>query len=250
MHIPRFYFPQPLTADTTVELSAAASHHVATVLRMKVGRHLLLFNGMPIDGRLGEFSATVEAVSKKCVLLTVSDFIPRQTESPLAIELGVCLIKNDRMDWLLQKATELGVATVTPLLSEYTDVKLPADRLEKKHHHWQQVMISACEQSGRTAVPSIRWPQPIDQWLTSVEADKKWVLHPSIDSQPLSRSPQHAPRSAALLIGPEGGLSDDEVACAQAELFSGLVIGPRILRAETAPLAAITLLQHYYGDSH
>lgn len=243
MHVPRIYLNQPLSENITIELEPASAHHIATVMRMKVGRAVTLFNGEKQQGVLGEFTATLAYVSKKSVAVAVGDFIPRDTESSLAVELGACLIKNDRMDWLLQKATELGVTSVTPLWSEYTDVKIPADRLEKKMNHWRQVMISACEQSERVAIPILNMPKKLPDWL-DVSADKKIVLHPYVASSSISDSMQ----SVALLVGPEGGLSEAEVALSIEHQFTGMVLGPRILRAETAPLAALTALQLQSGD--
>lgn len=246
MHIPRLYIPQPLFEHTLLALEPAAAHHIAKVLRMKAGRSIRLFNGQAnASSGLGEFSATLHSVDKKNVIVSVGEFISRNTESPLSVELGVCLIKNDRMDWLLQKATELGVTTITPLWSEYTDVKIPVDRLEKKFNHWQQVIINACEQSGRVAIPVLNAPQKIAEWSRSVQADKKYVLHPYVESAVLT-SPSL--KSIAVLVGPEGGLSDEEVDLAKKHHFSGLALGQRILRAETAPLAALSILQYQHGD--
>lgn len=254
MHIPRIYLSQPLAENSTIELEPAAAHHIATVMRMKVGRSVTVFNG---QGRsvenasetvFGEFSATLAYVSKKSVAVAVGDFVPRKTESPLAIGLGACLIKPDRMDWLLQKATELGVSTITPLWSEYTDVKLPADRLEKKYKHWQQVIVSACEQSERVVIPTLNQPKKLPDWLASITAEKKIVLHPYESGADQCKADVQAFSSAALLVGPEGGLSDNEVQQAIEQGFDSMVLGPRILRAETAPLAALTALQLQCGD--
>ena len=244
MHIPRIYLSQALSENLTLELESAAAHHIATVMRMKVGRSVKVFNGERQQGVLGEFEATLAYVSKKSVAVAIGDFIPRDTESPLKVELGACLIKGDRMDWLLQKATELGVTSVTPLWSEYTDVKIPADRVEKKLNHWRQVLISACEQSERVAIPRLNQPMLISDWLHTVEADKKVVLHPYVEPS----AAINKVNSVALLVGPEGGLSEDEVALSITQQFDGMVLGPRILRAETAPLVALTALQLQSGD--
>lgn len=245
MHIPRLYIPQPLIEHTHIELEPAAAHHVAKVLRMKPGREVILFNGQEHHGELGEFSAVIDQINKKQVVVELKQFTPCQVESSLSITLGVCMIKPDRMDWLLQKACELGVTSVIPLWSDFTDIKIPADRLEKKHHHWRQVLISACEQSGRVAIPDIALPQPLSEWVAEVEAEQCRVLHPYVDAPQDMAS---TPTSIALLVGPEGGLSEPEVALAIERGFMGMTLGPRILRAETAPLAAISLLQYRYGD--
>lgn len=244
MHIPRIYLSQSLSENSTVELESTAAHHIATVMRMKVGRSITLFNGVPHEGVLGEFEATLAYVSKKSVAVAVGKFVERKTESPLSVELGVCLIKNDRMDWLLQKATEMGVTSVYPLWSEYTDVKIHHEKIEKKLHHWQKIIINACEQSERVTIPTVHLPQKIEDWMHSTKAEKKCVLHPYVN--PSAKT--GAVNSVALLVGPEGGLSETEVALALEEGFEGMVLGPRILRAETAPLAALTILQLHSGD--
>ena len=157
MRIPRVYTDQPLAVNTSVELDTASAHYVVNVLRMKEGRPITLFNGMG-----GEYSGLLSAVSKKSAVVSLESFQGVSLESSIEITLGVCLIKNDRMDWLLQKAVELGVNRINPLLSEYTDVKLPVNRIEKKIQHWQQVLINACQQSGRAHVPIIGDPQPLN----------------------------------------------------------------------------------------
>ena len=149
------------------------------------------------------------------------------------------------MDWLIQKATELGVAAISPLISDFTDIKLSEDRYPKKIKHWRQIVENACQQSGRTALPSIYSPQLLSQWLEQVEADSKWVLHP-YQSRKLKADGNV--KTVALLAGPEGGLSDREFALAQRQKFVATRLGPRILRTETAPLAALSLLQHQLGD--
>ncbi|MFT5116483.1 MAG: 16S rRNA (uracil1498-N3)-methyltransferase [Kiritimatiellia bacterium] len=253
MHIPRIYVSQSLAENSTIGLEPEAAHHIAKVLRMKVGRQLTLFNGealngIAVDGCYGEFSATLVSVDKKKVSVELGSFIERQTESPLAIELGACLIKNDRMDWLLQKSVELGVSTIFPLFSEFTDVKIAEDRLEKKMQHWQRIIINACEQSGRVFIPTLHAPQNIQSWIASTNTEKKYVLHPYIAISSSDAVNSEAPISAALLVGPEGGLAEHEVECATNHNFTGLVLGKRILRAETAPIAALALLQHQFGD--
>jgi len=244
MRIPRIYVVHTLSEGVIVELAAAPSHHLAKVLRMQPGRELIVFNGQG-----GEYQARIHSVQKKSISIIIDSYLDCDRESPIAIELGVCLIKNDRFDWLLQKATELGVSAISPLISDYTDIKLNQERLAKKIQHWQQVIINACEQSGRTYVPELAPPQPLSTWVENVDAPIKTVLHPypqSID-KPDNKTTVH-PKCAALLVGPEGGLSDAEIADAINHCFIPMTIGPRILRAETAPLAALTLMQARWGD--
>ena len=240
MRIPRIYTDQPLKEGSSIYLSPTAAHYVANVLRMKAGRDMILFNGQG-----GEYTAVLNSVSKKTVSVSLINFVDINTESPLSIELGVCLIKADRMDWLIQKATELGVAAISPLISDFTDIILSEDRYPKKIKHWRQIVENACQQSGRTALPSIYPPQPLSQWLEQVEADSKWVLHP-YQSRKLKADGNV--KTVALLAGPEGGLSDREFALALQQQFTAICLGPRILRTETAPLAALSLLQYQLGD--
>ena len=166
-------------------------------------------------------------------------------ESGLTIELGQVMSRGERMDYAVQKATELGVTRIVPLFSERCEVKLSSERQDKRQQHWQQVAISACEQSGRSRVPEIAQPQPLSQWLTQCHSALKLVLHPDA-AMPLAQ--RQAPASVALLIGPEGGLGDQEIAQARAAGFDSLQLGPRVLRTETAPVAALAVLQYLWGD--
>ena len=240
MRVPRIYTPQPLAENVTVQLDTAAAHYVANVLRMKPDRPIVLFNGQG-----GEYHGRLAIASKKSASVNVLSFVDKSSESSLTIRLGICLIKNDRMDWLLQKATELGVSSVVPLFSEYTDIKLPKERYEKKLKHWRQVMTNACQQSGRTLLPTISEPMELSDWLKPVDTDLKYVLHPYNAERLKSTA---SINSVTLLVGPEGGLSEHEIALAHEHEFLSLSLGPRILRAETAPLAALSLLQHHFGD--
>jgi 16S rRNA (uracil1498-N3)-methyltransferase len=240
MRIPRIYTTQDLSINEKITLAPSAGHYVANVLRMKQGRVVTLFNG---EG--GEYKARLDLVSKKSVSATVTAFTDVDTESSLQVELGVCIIKNDRMDWLFQKAAELGVSNISPLLSEHTDIKLPAERIDKKMKHWQQIIENACQQSGRTAVPTINTPQTLTEWVGQVQADYKCMLHPH-DSAKINA--ELSPSTVALLVGPEGGLEEKELAAAVEAEFSAISLGPRILRAETAPLAALSVLQYQFGD--
>jgi 16S rRNA (uracil1498-N3)-methyltransferase len=250
MRIPRLYINQKLTENSVLVLEQQASHYLCKVLRVKAGRELVLFNGCLSDvGTSGEYRATLTEANKKAAVVELKQFTATQSESNLKLELACCLIKNDRMDWLLQKATELGVTTISPLLSEYTDVKLSVERVEKKQCHWQQIVISACEQSGRTQIPIVNSPTPLSQWLTQDTSEYRYVLHP-YDAKPFvfdNKLRQDSP-AVALLVGPEGGLSDTEVAKAHTHQFKSIQLGPRILRAETAPLVALSIIQSQLGD--
>jgi 16S rRNA (uracil1498-N3)-methyltransferase len=240
MRIPRVFTFQALASGQTLLLEEAPSHHLAKVLRMQPGRGLVLFNGQG-----GEFKADILALHKKQVEVQVGEFSAENHQSPLALELAIGLSRGDRLDWVLQKATELGVTKISLLLTARTEVKLTGERLHKKREHWQQILISACEQCQRNLVPELADVQTLDEWLTTSTAARKFVLHHR-DNRGL---PAHeAPTSVALLIGPEGGLSDDEIQRAQAAGCAPLTLGPRILRTETAPLTAISLVQYVWGD--
>lgn len=250
MRIPRLYVDQKLTEKSVVILEQQPSHYLCKVLRVKAGRELVLFNGYLSDtGSRGEYLATLTEANKKAAVVELKKFTATQSESNLKLELACCLIKNDRMDWLLQKATELGVTTISPLFSEHTDVKLSAERLDKKQCHWQQIVISACEQSGRNHVPIVNDPMSISKWLKQDSSENKYMLHP-YDAEPFAfaNKSRQVKLSVALLVGPEGGLSDEEVAQAHRHQFKSVSLGPRILRAETAPLVALSILQSQLGD--
>ena len=240
MRLPRIHTDQALQAGARVELEPGQAHYIARVLRMRAGDALILFNGAG-----GQYPATLEAVGKHAVVATTGKFDPAERESPLALHLGIAVSRGDRMDWVVQKATELGVTALTPLLTEHTGVKLSGERAGKKIQHWQQIAISACEQCGRNRPPVVHALQAQSQWLASTSAEQKFVLH--------HRATAHAhaglaPTSIALLVGPEGGLSEAEISAAEQAGFAALRLGPRVLRTETAPLAAIAILQSHWGD--
>lgn len=240
MRIPRIYTEQLLQSGSEIELDENASRHVSKVLRMQAGRELVLF-----DGRGGEYTATMTNVGKKVVRVSIDVFNEVERESPLAIHLGIGVSRGERMDWVLQKATELGVAKITPLFTERTEVKLTGPRLDKKQQHWQQILISACEQCQRNKLPELQTAQRFDDWLPSISETARFVLHHRTD---VSLSESEKPESAALVIGPEGGLSDLEIQRAQQHQFQPLALGPRVFRTETAPIAAISVLQYLWGD--
>lgn len=240
MRIPRIFTPQNLTSGLMLMLEEAPSHHLMKVLRMQAGRELILFNG---EG--GEFRACIHALHKKQVEVRLGEFTAANRESPLQLELAIGMSRGERMDWVLQKATELGVTRITPLLTERTEVKLNGDRLDKKMDHWQQIVISACEQSQRNMLPQLNSPKSLAEWLPFVDTQMKFVLHHR-DNQGLAAA--QVTESVALLIGPEGGLSELEIEQALAAGFAALTLGPRVLRTETAPIAAISLVQYLWGD--
>ena len=240
MRISRLFIETTLSPNALISLDEKASHYLNKVLRLKANAPLIVFNGHG-----NQYNATIEAIEKKTVTIRTKDCDNINNESPLSIHLGIAISKGDRMDWVMQKATELGVTAITPLTSERTEVKLKGERLEKKLQHWRQIAISACEQCGRNRIPTINTLSIADDWINTVAAERKLVLHHRTE-QAIDATLTIA--SSALLIGPEGGLSEREINAAEQQGFEALRLGPRVLRTETAPLAAITLLQHSWGD--
>lgn len=238
----RVYTDQQLAIGDEIALDTGASRHLTTVLRLKSGDNVILFNGQG-----GEFLATLNECNAKKVLVTVTDFDNISRESPLNIHLGIGLSRGDRMDWVIQKATEAGVTAITPLYTERTEVKLKGERAEKKMRHWQQVTVSACEQCGRNQLPTLNSPIALSDWLNNIDADKKLVLHHRSQTSIRNLNDDDI-SSTALLIGPEGGLSHQEITQAKDKNFIPLTLGPRVLRTETAPIIAIGLLQSLWGD--
>ncbi|QBQ14032.1 MULTISPECIES: 16S rRNA (uracil(1498)-N(3))-methyltransferase [unclassified Pseudomonas] len=238
MRLSRFFVDAPLSLGDH-ELPEAQAHYISRVLRMSEGDPVQLF-----DGSGQEFRASLLEVGKKRVVVQVTETFAGQVESPLQIHLGQGLSRGERMDWAIQKATELGVNEITPIFSDRCEVRLKDERADKRLQHWRQVAISACEQCGRSRVPVIHPPLLLADWLKQAEADLKLVLHPV--AEPLV---SHAkPGSLAFLIGPEGGLTDGEVEAAQGAGFHAARLGPRVLRTETAPVVALAVAQQLWGD--
>ncbi|MEX3774344.1 16S rRNA (uracil(1498)-N(3))-methyltransferase [Pseudomonas sp. MYb118] len=238
MRLSRFFIDAPLSIGEH-ELPEAQAHYISRVLRMAEGDALQLF-----DGSGQEFRATLREVGKKRVVVAIEESFAGQIESPLQIHLGQGLSRGERMDWAIQKATELGVNEITPIFSERCEVRLKDERADKRLLHWRQVAISACEQCGRSRVPVIHPPVLLADWLKQTQADLKLVLHPV--AEPLT---SHAkPSSLAFLIGPEGGLSEAEVEQAKGAGFHAARLGPRVLRTETAPVVALSVAQQLWGD--
>ncbi len=241
MRIPRVYSPQTMAIGDCIELEAGAARHLTSALRMSPGQVITLFNGQG-----GEYTAELIEAKKGKAKVSITNFDQVSRESSLSIHLAIGISRGERMDWIMQKATELGVSEITPLFTERCEVKLSGDRLEKKVGHWQQVAISACEQSQRNTVPLVNKPKKLEQWQASCDASLKLVLHHRTKSSLIDTPRPSA--EVALLIGPEGGLSEREIEQAIVLNFQPLALGPRVLRTETAPLAAIAILQSLWGD--
>jgi 16S rRNA (uracil1498-N3)-methyltransferase len=244
MRNPRIYQQGLFTINETVTLSEDAFGHAVRVLRLRAGDHIILFNG----SESFQYSATLTEVSKKSAQVKINTKELVNSESPLNIHLGQGISRGDRMDFTLQKSVELGVNTITPLFTERCGVKLNAERLEKKRQQWQKIVISACEQSGRIYVPTVTEPMMLADWLKQETSALKINLHPkaqhSIMTLPIENT------RVRLLVGPEGGLDDEEIAQARQCQFHDVLLGPRVLRTETAALTAITALQCRFGDLH
>lgn len=241
MRIPRIYHPQAITQLGSLTLSEDAAGHVGRVLRMKAGHDILLFDGLG-----AEFPAVINQITKKSITVEVSKRVERSSESPLDLHLGQVISRGDKMEFTIQKSVELGVNTITPLISERCGVKLDQKRFDKKLSQWQKVAISACEQTGRNTIPEIRPIMSLEQWCSEKYDGLKLNLHPratySINTLP---TPVEKVR---LLIGPEGGLSSQEIEKTRSYQFEEILLGPRVLRTETASLTAITALQVRFGD--
>ncbi|MBY6211825.1 16S rRNA (uracil(1498)-N(3))-methyltransferase [Microbulbifer agarilyticus] len=245
MRIPRIFSSQPLANQTELQLDEAASRHLVKVLRFGPGRPLILF-----DGHGGEYAAELVEAGKKA-RVKIGAFSEGDRQSPLAITLAIGISRGDRFDWVIQKATELGVAQIQPLFTERCEVKLSGDRLQKKLGQWQQIAISACEQCARNLVPEILPPLKLPQLLDQAKDSEalKLVLHHRTDATLAELEQQSGrPDAALLLVGPEGGLSAEEIELALQQDFHPLRLGPRVLRTETAPVAALSVLQYQWGD--
>jgi 16S rRNA (uracil1498-N3)-methyltransferase len=243
MRIPRIYTDQPLRAGSEVLLPEQAGEHIARVLRMERGHPLILFNG---DGR--EYAAALASLAKRAVTAEVGPACEVDRESPLRITLAQSVARGEKMDWILQKATELGVARIVPLATERTEVKLDEERAERRLAHWRSVVAAACEQSGRARLPEIVAPLRLDRWLGDLADDLALRLALLPEGETNLRQFPQVENAVLLCVGPEGGFSDHDVAQLRQARFHGLCLGPRILRTETAGLAAIAALQAIAGD--
>ncbi|TDR74256.1 16S rRNA m(3)U-1498 methyltransferase [Photobacterium lutimaris] len=222
-------------------LSEDAANHVGRVMRMQAGQEVLLF-----DGSNAEFPAVITNASKKSVEVDIQARVENSVESPLDIHLGQVVSRGDKMEFTIQKSVELGVNTITPLISERCGVKLNAERFEKKLQQWQKIAISACEQCGRNTVPEIRPIMKLEEWCAEEYDGLKLNLHPRA-SYSINTLPEPVTK-VKLLIGPEGGLSADEISMTEQYTFDEVLLGPRVLRTETTAMTAITALQVRFGD--
>lgn len=241
MRVPRIYYPEQINIGNTVVLTQSASNHLAKVLRLTQGHPLILFNG---DGH--NYQAEIASINKLVTVNIINAEI-NPSESPIKIHLGQVISRGDKMDFTIQKAIELGAAEITPLTSDRCNVKLDNQRQAKKIQHWQGVIESACEQSNRSVVPTCNTMTNISLWIEQLNVDLKIILEPT-GATAFSQLPTDGIKTVAVLIGPEGGFSEPEIQLAIKYGFHPLVLGPRVLRTETAGLTMLSLLQYHYGD--
>ncbi|MBI5918832.1 MAG: 16S rRNA (uracil(1498)-N(3))-methyltransferase [Nitrosomonadales bacterium] len=241
--MPRFYCPAPLPSGDTCELPPEAAHHASRVLRLRVHDAVQIFDGAghALDARISE-------ISGKHVWLDRLHPCPVEAAPPLHIVLAQAMSSSDKMDWVVQKATELGAAEIQPVQTQRSVAKLTAERAEKRTEHWRGVILAACEQCGRDRLPQVHAPLELSHWLAQ-EKDapgSKFILLPD-GATGLPSQPRPQVR-VTLLIGPEGGFSPDEAQMAQLAGYQPILLGPRVLRTETAAVAGLTALQLLWGD--
>ena len=248
MRVPRFYqddnLSQIYSAGSELELSVKNHRHAVQVLRLKCDEKLIIF-----DGKGGEYSSHIKALDKRKSSVVLDEYNDVNRESPVFSVLILALIKPDKMDIAIQKAVELGVNTIQPIYSERSVIKIKADRLEKKIEHWRGIVLAACEQSGRTAIPEINAPKSFSEALE--EHSKKNLciaMLPKSSSQLKDLSKEDPSQAVSIFIGPEGGFTNNEEQQMLEKEISGICFGPRILRAETAVISAITAVQQRWGD--
>jgi len=240
MRISRLHVESPLHEGETLHLDEDSGHYLRTVLRLKKGYELTVFNG---DGR--EYAAKVDMASREGVRLTIGRGMDRDTESPLFTHLGLGISRGERMDYALQKAVELGVSRITPLFTEHCVVRLDEDKRDSRRQHWWKILRGACEQSGRTRLPVLDEPVRLTDWLDQ-PAGLRLFLDPRGETS-LAGLPAPEGR-VTLLSGPEGGFAEQERVWARQAGFTSVRLGPRILRAETAVLAVLAAAQALWGD--
>jgi 16S rRNA (uracil1498-N3)-methyltransferase len=243
MRLTRVYVDGPLTPGTPITLSGNAASHVTRVLRLRVGQPLTLFNGLG-----GEHLATIDKAHGGEVTVSVGEHAPIERESPFPLTLAQGISRGERMDLVVQKATELGVSRLVPLLTERSVVRLDAQQADRKLNHWRAVAIAACEQCGRNRLPDVSVPTQLRDFLHQSPAGSTRLLLSPEATRRIEDVPRPERGGATVLIGPEGGFADEEQQDALVAGFTAVRLGPRVLRTETAAIAALTLLQREFGD--
>lgn len=244
----RFYHPEAITAGQMIELSSENKHHAARVLRLRNGDAITLFNG-----RGGEYSARIDSIRKDNIAVLVDSYRDIDRESPLHIELAQAICVNEKMDWIIQKSVELGVSSIQPVSTARSIVHLSDERSGKRLQHWQKIVISACEQCGRNLVPQIYPLITLPEWLSRKKMHRTpqdiLIMLSATAAQSLKDLPEPAADAkVALVIGPEGGFTEEEELAIGHSGFVPLHLGSRILRTESAALAAIAAMQALWGD--
>ena len=239
----RIHVDLPLTIGAEHALPVQAGEHVTRVLRQVVGDRLNLFNGDGCD-----YTANIISAGKREVMVRIESSLPLSNESPLKLTLAQGVARGEKMDFIVQKATELGVTCIVPLLTERSEVKLDANRAEKRLAHWRAVAASACEQCGRATLPQIYPALPLTAWLTDLDQDGALRLALLPEARHSARELKFGGADGLLVVGPEGGLGERDITALGTAGFAGLRLGPRILRTETAGLAALAALQALHGD--
>ena len=237
----RFYIETKLNTGNTIELTESVFHHWVRVLRAKVQEQAIFFNG-----KGGEYRVTLTEINKKNAFVSVDHFEAIDRTAPFKVILGQVMSKGDRMDYAIQKATELGVTTIQLLTSDRCEMRLKYDRDQKKLDHWQSVAVAACEQCGMNIVPKVLAPISIEEWIQTDLPISRFVMAPNKDQKNVLLDAQP---ELALLIGPEGGLSESEIGLSNQHGFVNWCIGDRVLRTETAPVVALSILNYHFASN-
>lgn len=240
--MPRFYFPGPLAVGSTVDLPDQVAHHIH-VVRLIAGDVITLFNG---EG--GEYVATLVQADRKHACVEVKTFSPREAELPYSVTLTQALPEGTKIDWIIEKAVELGAAAIQPLAARRCVVRLSPERAIKKREHWQGIIVSAAEQSGRNRLPHLAELADFGAWIGQQDMHRRILLSPRAEQSLAEWARHHPPQAVSLLIGPEGGFSEQEEQAALAHGALPLSMGPRVLRTETAGLAALAALNAIWGE--
>jgi 16S rRNA (uracil1498-N3)-methyltransferase len=239
--MPRFFYPAPLSIGSVIDLPETVAHHVF-VLRLQTGDTIQLFNG---EG--GCYVASIVEIAKKRASAELKVFLPEEVELPYSLTLAQALPEGSKMDWIIEKAMELGISSIQPLASQRCVVRLSAERAEKKLSHWEGIIVAAAEQSGRNRLAHLSAPLDLGKWLGQQDIHQRIMLSPRADQSLAEWTRHRAPQAVSLLIGPEGGFTEEEEDMATRQGVIALSMGPRILRTETAGLAAIAAINAAWG---
>ena len=240
--MPRFFVPAELSIGLIIPLPDTVAHH-CQVLRLGLGDTVVLFNGTG-----GAYVASLCAIEKKRVSAELKLFDPTEVELPYALTLAQALPESGKMDWIIEKAVELGAAGIQPLTAQRCVTRLNAERAEKRRTHWHSILASSCEQCGRNRLPQLGELRDFKPWISQQDLHRRIILSPHADQSLSDWARHHPPQPLTLIIGPEGGLTEQEVHLAVQHGALALSMGPRILRTETAGLSAIATINAHWGD--